>query len=327
MLIPISISAQQNDTVKINMAQVTFAYPIGSAGINSINYSNNVSINILYGFNNGVSGLEMGSLLNYNRGVVKGLQMSGILNLNRKNSTGFLLSGISNFCQDSTLGVFISGGFNYSEKNSKGLQLATVNIVASDFKGFQLGVFNYAKKLKGVQLGVINYVVDGKDGLPIGLFNIVKNGHFEFELTGGDVIYSNLNYKMGVEKFYTILKIGYSSFKNNPVYSSGIGFGGNISINEKQKISLDLSANNIIYNNNWDGDLNLLNKIDLNYKYNLTKKFTFLIGPSFNAYITEDKVNSEYGTLPIPYSVYTNEGKNNKLFLWVGINAGVSLNL
>ena len=327
LLISINLVAQENDSLKTRRVQVTFAYPIGSSGMSSMEYSNNFSFNILYGLNGGVNGVEIGSILNYNKGEVKGFQLSGVSNINTGKSVGFLLSGVSNICMDSTSGLFISGVLNYSKQNGKGFQLATANIAANEFKGFQLGVFNYAKKLKGVQFGVINYLNDGAEGLPIGIFSIVKNGYFELEPAGGEVIYSNLNYKMGVERFYTIYKAGYSSYKNNPVYSFGLGFGGNISISEKQKISIDLSANQIVYNNDWESNLNILNKADFNYKYSVSENFSLLIGPSFNVYVTHEKVDGEYGTLNIPYSIYTNEWSSGKLFMWLGINAGLSLKL
>lgn len=328
LLVSINIVAQENDSLKTRKAQVTFAYPIGSSGTSSMEYSNNFSFNILYGLNGGVYGAEIGSILNYNKGEVKGFQLSGVSNINTGYSKGFLLSGVSNICNDSTTGVFVSGALNFSEQNSKGFQLATTNFAVNEFKGFQLGVFNYAKKLNGVQIGVFNYFNDGQRALPIGIFSIVKNGHYEFELTGGEVIYANLNYKMGVERFYTIFKAGYSSFGNNPVYSFGLGFGGNISVSEKQKISIDLSYNQIVYNNNWDsGKLNILNKADFNYKYSVSEKFSLLIGPSFNVYVTEEKVDDEYGTLNIPYTIYYSVGTSSKLFMWLGFNAGLSLKL
>jgi hypothetical protein len=326
-LISITLVAQEKDSPKTRKVQVTFGYPIGSSGTSSLEYSNNFSFNILYGLNGGVNGIEIGSILNYNKGKVKGFQLSGVSNINTGYSAGFLISGVSNICMDSTSGLFVSGVLNYSQHNAKGFQLATANIDANEFRGFQLGVINYARKLKGVQLGVINFLGDGTESLPIGIFSIVKNGYFAFELTGGEAIYSNLNYKMGVERFYTIYKAGYSSYESNPVYSFGLGFGGNISISGKQKISIDLSSSQIVYNNQWEGGSNMLNKADFNYKYNVSDKFSLLIGPSFNVYVTEEKVNDEYGTLNIPYSVYTNEWSDGKLFMWFGINAGLSLNL
>jgi len=359
LFLSINLTAQETDSVKTRKVQISFGYPVGSNGINSMEYSNNFSFNILYGLNGGVNGAEIGSILNYNKGNVKGFQLAGVANINTGYSQGFILSGVSNICMDSTSGLLVSGVLNYSEQNSKGFQLsgvsnicmgspsgllvsgvlnysnqnskgfqlATANIATNEFRGFQLGVINYAKKLNGVQLGVINYLNDGTEGLRIGIFSIVRNGYYELELSGGEVIYSNLNYKMGVEKFYTIYKAGYSSYKNNPVYSFGLGFGGNISLSEKQNVSIDLTGNMIGYNNNWDSNLNLLNKVDFNYKYNFNKKNSFLVGPSFNVYITQEKVDGEYGTLNIPYSIHTNEWSSGKLFMWFGLNAGLSLKL
>jgi len=326
-LISINLVAQENDGLKTRNAQVTFAYPLGSSGISSLKYSNKFSFNILYGLNAGVNGFEMGSIFNYNKGGVTGLQISGVSNINTGHSKGFLLSGVSNVCGDSTSGLLLSGMLNYSKGNSAGLQLATINISVNEFNGFQLGILNYAKKIEGVQLGVINILGDIEKGVPIGLFSIVKNGLYELELAGGEVIYSNLNYKMGVERFYTIYKIGYSSYKNNPVYSAGIGFGGKLSISDRQKISIDLSSNSIVYNNNWEGKLNMLNKADFNYTCSFSEKFSLLMGPSFNIYVTEKKVDGEYGTLKIPYSIYASEWSSGKLFMWVGLNAGLSLKL
>jgi len=52
-----------------------------------------------------------------------------------------------------------------------------------------------------------------------------------------------------------------------------------------------------------------------------------LIGPSFNVYVTRKKINGEYGTINIPYTVYEHEYADKKLFMWIGLNVGVSLKL
>ena len=327
LLVPINLIAQNNDSLKTRKAQITFAYPIGSNGTSSLKYSNNFSFNILYGLNGGLNGVEIGSILNYNRGKVKGFQLAGVSNINTGFSNGFLLSGVSNVCRDSTAGFLLSGVLNYSKGNAKGFQLATVNIAANEMKGVQLGVVNYAKKIKGFQLGVINILRDAEKAVPIGLFSIVKKGLYELELTGGEALYSNLNYKMGVERFYTIFKIGYASYKNNPVYSAGLGFGGNLSLSDKQKISIDLSCNSLVYDNDWKGKLNLLNKADFNYKHSFSDKLSLLAGPSLNVYVTKEKVEGEYGTLNIPYTISAKEWSGGKTFMWVGLNAGLSLKL
>ena len=306
-----NLFAQTNEKPKSSKIQVTFAYPIGSNGTNSMEYSNNFSLNILFGLNGGVNGAEIGSILNYNKGEVKGLQ----------------LSGVSNICKGLTNGLVISGVLNYSEGNSKGVQLSTANFSANEFNGFQLGVFNHAKILNGVQLGVVNILGDGKKGIPIGLVSIVKNGHFEFELTGGEVIYSTLSYKMGINNFYTVYNAGYSSYKSKPVYTFGIGFGGNIPLSKKHNINIDLTANGVAYNNKLPDNTNILNKLNINYKYSINKNLFLFAGPSFNLYVTKETVDGEYGTLHIPYTISTKNITDGKLFVWIGFNAGLSYRL
>lgn len=274
-----NFSAQEIDSAKTRKVQITFAYPLGTNGKNSMEYSNNFSFNIIYGFNGGFNGVEIGSVLNYNKG------------------------------------------------DSRGFQVGTLNVNQGNFKGFQMGVLNLTKKLNGVQLGVINIIGDPDQAIPIGLVNIVKGGLYELEVTGGDLLYGNVNFKMGVEKFYTIYKIGYTMSKNNSIYSTGLGFGRNFQLSEKQKLSVDLSSSHLSLNNSWKGSLNMLNKIDFNYQHKLSEKLSFLIGPSFNIYLTEEKLEGEYGTVKIPYSIYTEEWSNGKLWMWIGANVGVSLKL
>ncbi len=74
-----SLSAQTVIGKESRKVQVTFAYPVGSAGINSRNYANNFSFNILYGLNGGVKGFEFGSLWNHNDGDIIGFQLSGLV--------------------------------------------------------------------------------------------------------------------------------------------------------------------------------------------------------------------------------------------------------
>lgn len=308
--------AQEDTLKKDTKVQVTFGYPLASNGINSQNISNAFSLNILWGVNGGLNGFELGGLMNYNTGDVRGLQFAGILNINEKETKGLIISGVANI----NLG------------KSSGFQLSTFNISASDFSGFQLGVMNYAKKLNGVQLGVVNISEGGDNIIPIGIFNVVKGGLYEVEVTAGEVLYANINYKMGVEKFYTIFKLGYSSFEGAPVYSYGIGFGTNIAFADKHKLSIDLSTNAIVYDNNWSspwtkGERNVLYKLDVNYKYSINDRLSLMVGPSFNVYDTQVKVNGEFGTLNTPYTISSTENENRKSSMWIGFNAGLSFKL
>jgi len=83
----------------------------------------------------------------------------------------------------------------------------------------------------------------------------------------------------------------------------------------------------IIYNNKWNNDLNLLNKVDLSYKYRFIEKLSLLIGPSINVYVTKEEVDGQYGTLNIPYTILINEWSSSKVAIWIGINAGIAFKI
>ncbi|BDD03553.1 hypothetical protein [Aureibacter tunicatorum] len=332
---------------KVNtLGQVSFAYPIGTNGFESMDYVNDFSFNIIYGMNGGVNGFELGSVMNYNQGNVSGFQIGGVTNITMGYQKGFSLSGVANIVKDSidgfglsgvanlmnanSKGVFISGAANLAKGNVKGFQLSTINVTNGELDGFGLGVVNVTRKLKGAQFGVVNVVGSEEGATPIGLINVVKGGLYEIELAGGEALYANVNFKMGVEKFYTIFKAGYSTHKGEDIFSYGLGFGTNIALSSTRKHNLvfDLSANQLVRAWDWDYDeINLLNKLDITYKYRLNDHISFFAGPSFNVYVTGLKVDGEYGSLEIPYTLFESESSKNKTYGWIGANAGVSFRL
>ena len=304
----------QSTTGKHKKAQVTFLYPLGSNGM-ARDYSHQFSFNMLFGMNGGVRGFELGGIGNYNDGDVSGFQLAGTVNVNK----------------GATRGVQLSGTANINMGPTRGFQLAVANIVQGEAEGMQLGVLNTTTKLKGVQLGVVNIAGERDGGIPIGIINVVKNGYYAIETTGGEALYANVNFKMGVEQFYTIFKLGYSSFNDEPIYSYGLGFGTLISLKDRHQLSVDISSNAIVYDNNWsdvwDEDLNVLNKLDVNYRYQLTPKLSLMAGPSLNVYTTRQKIGDSFGTLDIPGGFHTSESDDKKTTMWIGINAGLSLRL
>ncbi len=305
-----SVLTNAQDNAESKKSQITFIYPLGTNGVNSADYTNNVSFNVLMGLNGGVNGFEFGGLVNYNKGNVRGFQFGGLANIN----TG------------STRGIQISGIANMANQNSKGFQMGLTNIVKGGYKGLQLGLFNYTKRLNGVQFGLINVSDSISSGTPIGLINIAKNGYYALELSGGETLFANTSFKFGVREFYTMIKTGYSRFQGENVYSVGLGFGSLFSFAKRHGISLELSGNNILYNGTWDG-LNILGKLDFNFQYSLNDKFKIVAGPSFNTYVTDQEVDGKFGTLNIPYTIFEDIDDDRSISAWIGFNLGVALEL
>ncbi len=173
----------------------------GSNGI-MVNF---LSLNIIAGYAKGVSGVEIGSLLNIisenvtgvqisgfanivgkemtgmqiagtiniNTGNVRGIQLSGVNNTTTGTVSGVQLAGVSNIIIGEMKGVQIAHFNNFITKNVTGAQLAITNIALGDIKFFQIaGLFNYAKINSGIQIaGILNYAEENKK-LQIGLINI-----------------------------------------------------------------------------------------------------------------------------------------------------------
>jgi hypothetical protein len=101
-----------------------------------------VRINLLYGRNLYVTGLDLGLVNHTTSGVTTGVQW---------------------------------GLVGMVDQDFSGWQNNTVNVVQGNCEGFQWGAVNYAQHVGGLQLGLVNYAVTMK-GLQIGLVNIIKQG-------------------------------------------------------------------------------------------------------------------------------------------------------
>jgi len=101
-----------------------------------------IRLNLLYGTNVSVTGLDVGLVNHTTTGKFKGLQY-GLVGL--------------------------------SDSDFAGWQDCFVNITNKKFEGFQFGWVNYADNMNGFQLGLVNYAKTAK-GLQIGLVNIIRQG-------------------------------------------------------------------------------------------------------------------------------------------------------
>jgi len=372
-----SIFAQSNQ--KTTSVQFSFNYPLGTNGFKSYQNTNNVSLNMLIGFNGGLQGVELAGLGNINNGDIKGVQASGLMNVVNGNVNGGQVSGMFNINTGSAKGLQSAGLFNFNKGNfdniqlaglfnsnygnanglqiaglfnsnlnlpsqestkliqlsglinqnagvTKGLQISGIlNVAVDSLNGFQGGFINLASSVKGVQIGFINICTKKSDVIPIGFINIVKGGLYELELNAGDVLYANVSFKMGVEKFYTIFKTGFSVYNGETVYNHGIGFGRYFDVNEKSKIAVDLTTNNISKYPLYSTSLDMLNKIDINYKYKITNNFSVFAGPSYNTYITGYNSENKDGILNVPYTFAKSVRTNVTVYNWIGANLGISV--
>ena len=111
----------------------------------------------LFPEDNAITGLRLNLLYGKNTTVV-GLDF-GLINQNT--------SGSSKGYQTGLVGLV--------DADFVGWQNNIVNIVKGNFEGYQLGVVNHSNYANGVQLGLVNYARTLK-GLQIGLVNIIGQG-------------------------------------------------------------------------------------------------------------------------------------------------------
>ena len=134
LLIP-SLSYAQSKPINLALFDPIQIYP-ESTPISGL------SINLIYGKNVSVSGLDWGLVNAVGNGGFRGAQW-----------------GIANF----------------AEGNSLGMQAGIVNLAEKDVQGFQYGWVNWATHVSGFQLGLVNYA-GTMSGLQIGIINIIKTG-------------------------------------------------------------------------------------------------------------------------------------------------------
>ncbi len=164
------VMADNVQVVEERAAQISFLPFIGSNRFVSGMLTNHLSINVLAGYSGGVKGLEIGGLLNLDRGDVKGvqiggfgnivggqtdaLQVGGFFNVTAGKMNGWQLAGFTNILRGGMYGPQISGFVNFTSQNVDGIQLSGfTNIAIKDVKLGQVSGFaNYGRDVGGIQM-------------------------------------------------------------------------------------------------------------------------------------------------------------------------------
>ena len=156
--------------------------------------TNNVfSVNVLWGQNSGLTGLEVGGLSNTIRNNATGFQIAGLTNKVHGDLKGTQISGISNTTKGEGMGLQMAGLSNTVGKDAMGLQIGgLVNRVKGDLMGMQVaglgnrvngearatqiaGLYNHAGGKAGIQVaGLINRAKKVEQAQIAGLINVAE---------------------------------------------------------------------------------------------------------------------------------------------------------
>jgi hypothetical protein len=116
-----------------------------------------VRLNLIYGKNVAMTGIDLGLVNAVGSGEFQGLQW-GLINLDDGKATGIQW-----------------GGVNIPNGEFTGLEVGWVNFANSNVEGVQYGFVNKGGHVHGLQLGFVNYAESMK-GLQIGFINVIKTG-------------------------------------------------------------------------------------------------------------------------------------------------------
>lgn len=277
--------------------------------------------------------IQAGGLFNINKGSMTGAQISGLFNLNAKSQIGFQAAGLFNSNgKEIGEGVQVAGLSNLQSGSYEGVQISgLLNFVSGEFEGVQIsGLLNYAKKVStGAQIGVFNYADSVGTLIPIGLFSYIRRGGYHpIEFSVNEMEFTNLTFKTGVRKFYTILTVGMQPHQvAKRLWHFGYGVGTYWTLNNSLAVNLDLTVHQISQDS-FSQYVNLLNRASLALEVR-GRWLGFAIGPAWNLLIT-DTSNPNYQTIfdDFPqFSLGKSETVNSgfRIRSWVGLQASIRM--
>lgn len=161
-----------------------------------------IRLNILYGSNQDVNGLDLG-LVNRTIRHAKGLHVGGLINTVDQDTTGLQIGGLVNDVGQEMKGLQVAGIANVA-RDMKGVQVGILgNSAQGDARGLQTGLVNADDKgLGGLQIGLWNTVDQDTNGIQVGLVNITET------MYGGQLGLINI-IKDGPVPFFPIINLGF----------------------------------------------------------------------------------------------------------------------
>lgn len=163
------------------LAQISLLPFLGTNAFKSGKATNNVSVNLLWGTNGGVDGLEIGGIANNIRRDVNGVQIAGLINTVGDDLTGTQVAGLVNIVGDTVYGLQVAGLLNYARQGGAIQAGSLFNLASRDFSGIQAaGLFNFAgRNARTLQFSGLFNISGGTTPLQAAtLFNVARDVRF-----------------------------------------------------------------------------------------------------------------------------------------------------
>jgi hypothetical protein len=155
--------------LKNQIVQVS-VLPFLSTNTRNFDKTNILSLNIFWGINGGLNGLEIG----------------GIGNTIKRNVNGMQIGGLFNTANGHLYGTQITGGINITKGDIAGLQIAGLCNLGSNVYGTQISsLANVARDLYGTQFSGLSNIATDVYGFQVsGLFNFANGKLFGSQIAG-----------------------------------------------------------------------------------------------------------------------------------------------
>jgi hypothetical protein len=291
------------------------------------------------------SALQFAGIVNYNKSTFEGMQISGITNIAERDFIGMQASGIFNLSQN-MYGAQISGISN-TAKDVFGMQISGLGGIANNVVGLQVsGIINQSKSitglqvaglvnntamLKGVQIGLINISDSVKGGVPIGFVSFSKYGYKAIDVSYNEIFTATLALKTGVDAFYNIFSASSNLDNQQHLWSVGYGIGSRFHVTKNTLLEFEAIVSQISLNQ-WEEDMNLLGRFNINFAVQLGRWLELYAGPSINVYATQvfNADSQTFGYDIAPGNVFYSElffdlDKPTYLQAWLGAQVGIRL--
>jgi len=315
--------------------QLSFVPGISTNGPLNSQVTNKVSINLIGGYEAGLTGAELAGVFNIDKKNVTGLQTAGVVNVAGGPVSGVQMAGVCNKTLDSVHGFQAAGIINLA-KTIGGVQMAPVNHSGSvnglqygylnhtsRLKGMQFGVINYARDLKGMQWGLIN-IADSSDGFSFAPINIIRHGGLhELSFYADELSPLNLAFRSGTRRAYGIVYVGVNPREQRRVYYGGFGYGFQFPLTRSLALRTEFTIGELSPFNLHNFNGNGIGRFNLDMHWQVASNFAVSFGPSFNV-LSPTTVNGvRYQPLPHDYhTILMGEGHFTG---WIGWHAAVNL--
>ena len=203
---------------------------------------------------------------------------------------GMQLSLISNIA----LGWHQNAGIS-----TAGTQISMVNIAPGGI-GTQIGLLNIAGHVGTSQVGLLN-VSRRMSGIPIGLISFVRDNPLHLQLWGSDTEVANLGIRLGSRHVYSLFVVGSYPHGDLGRWSWGFGMGGHIPLGKRLFLNVDATIRPVLYTDDWDWDdwwedeHSLLNKLRFAVGWEQHKWFSVFGGISLNLLVSDRQDTSDFG--------------------------------